>query len=113
MASPGRRPAPHQDPGLQPERTSMAWARTLMAFVVVSSVFLRWLQGHGPFVLALFGLAVLTAFSIYLTQRPRYARSARGIAEQRSTPEAGAVLATSSAVVALGGLGIYVALAFP
>ena len=108
---PSRRPAPpHDDPGLQPERTTLAWGRTLMSFVVVSAVFLRWLQHHGPFVLALFGLAVLTAGSIYLTQRHRYARSARGVAEQRSTPELGAVLATSAAVVALGGLGIYVAL---
>jgi uncharacterized membrane protein YidH (DUF202 family) len=106
----GRPAPPHDDPGLQPERTTMAWGRTLMSFVVVSAVFLRWIQHHGPFVLALFGLAVLTAGSIYLTQRPRYARSARGVAERRSTPEFVAVLATSCAVAVLGGLGIYVVL---
>lgn len=111
---PGRRPAPpeppHPDPGLQPERTTMAWARTLLSFVVVSAVFLRWLPQHGPFVLVLFGLAVLTAGSIYLTQRPRYARSTHGIAREESAPEAGAVLATALAVLVLGALGIWVVL---
>ena len=115
MPSPGRRSRrsapPHDDPGLQPERTTLAWGRTLMSFVIVSAVFLRWIQHHGPFVLALFGLAVLTAGSIHLTQRRRYARSARDVAERRSSPELGAVLATSAAVAALGGLGIYVVLA--
>jgi uncharacterized membrane protein YidH (DUF202 family) len=103
-------PPPHGDPGLQPERTTMAWGRTLMSFVVVSAVFLRWLPHHGPFVLVLFGLAVVTAVAIYLTQRPRYTRSARGIAEEESAPEVGAVLATATAVVALGALGLYVVL---
>lgn len=88
----------------------MAWARTLMAFVVVSAVFLRWLPHHGPFVLVLFGLAVLAAGTIYLSQRARYARSCTGISQEESTPELSAVLATSAAVVALGGLGIWVVL---
>ena len=88
----------------------MAWGRTLMSFVVVSAVFLRWLPYHGPFVLVLFGLAVLTAAAIYLTQRVRYVRSARGIVEERTAPETGAVLATSVAMLALGGLGIWVVL---
>lgn len=88
----------------------MAWGRTLMSFVVVSAVFLRWLPHHGPFVLVLFGLAVLVATAIYLTQRPRYVRSARGIVMERVTPEVGAVLATAVAMLALGSLGIYVVL---
>ncbi|MFI7483173.1 DUF202 domain-containing protein [Kocuria sp. M1R5S2] len=108
MARPATRP--HPDPGLQPERTTMAWTRTLMAFVVVSAVFLRWLPHHGPFVLVLFGGSVLTAGAIYLSQRPRYARSSRGIAQDESAPEVGAVIATSTAVVALGALGVWVVL---
>ena len=73
----------------------MAWGRTLMSFVVVSAIFLRWLPHHGPFVLVLFGLAVLTASAIYLTQRPRYARSARGISEERTEPEVASTAPTS------------------
>lgn len=88
----------------------MAWGRTMMTFVVVAALFLRWLPQHGPFVLVLFALAVVTAATIYLTQRPRYARSAHGIARQRATPEVGAVLAASIAVLALGSLGIWVVL---
>lgn len=88
----------------------MAWARTLMAFVVVSAVFLRWLPQHGPFVLVLFALAVLTAGSIYFTQRPRYTRSSRGICDEASSPELGAVLATSTAVAGLAALGVWVVL---
>ncbi|WP_308221440.1 DUF202 domain-containing protein [Kocuria flava] len=107
----GRPPArPHRDPGLQPERTTMAWGRTLMAFVVVAAVFLRWISHHGPFVLVLFALACLSAGAIYLTQRPRYARGARGIARERAEPEVAAVLATSVAMLALASLGIWVVL---
>lgn len=102
--------APHRDPGLQSERTTMAWARTLLTFVVVAAVFLRWAPRHGSFVLVLFGLAVVTAGAIYLTQRSRYTRSVRDVAQERSTPEVGAVLATSAAVLGLGALGLYVVL---
>lgn len=88
----------------------MAWARTLLALVVVSALFLRWLPQHGTAVLVLFGLAVVTAGAIYLTQRSRYARSARGIDQERSDPGAGPVLGTSTAVVVLAALGIWVVL---
>jgi uncharacterized membrane protein YidH (DUF202 family) len=108
MARPATRP--HPDPGLQPERTTMAWGRTMMAFVVVAAVFLRWLPHHGPFVLVLFGLSVLTAAAIYLGQRARYARSSHGITRDEFTPEVGAVVATSGAVVVLAVLGVWVVL---
>ena len=88
----------------------MAWARTLLSLVVVSALFLRWLPQHGPFVLVLFGLTVLTAAAVHLTQRPRYVRGARRIAAERAAPELGAVLATSAAVLVLGGLGLWTVL---
>ncbi|WP_309126390.1 DUF202 domain-containing protein [Kocuria sp.] len=107
---PGRTGPPHRDPGLQPERTTMAWGRTMLTFVVVAALFLRWVPRHGPFVLVLLLLAVLTAAAVCLTQRRRYARSARGIARDEPTPEVGAVLATAAAVLVLGALGLWVVL---
>jgi Cu2+-exporting ATPase len=46
------------DPGLQPERTALAWGRTVLTLIAASAVCLRWLPDQGPFVLAMFGLTV-------------------------------------------------------
>ncbi|GAB5077614.1 DUF202 domain-containing protein [Arthrobacter sp. AD-310] len=107
-----RRPAPaHGDPGLQPERTSLAWGRTMMALVTVSAIFLRWLPVHGLPILLLFGVSAAAALTIYLTQRRRYGTRARGIHEEQVDADVGAVLWTAFAGVALGGLGVGVVLA--
>lgn len=42
---------PHGDPGLQPERTVLAWGRTTLTLVTASAIFLRWIPEHGPLVL--------------------------------------------------------------
>lgn len=100
----------HDDPGLQPERTTLAWGRTVMAFMTAAAVCLRWVSHHGIFVLTLFGVAVLTGTAIYLTQRTRYARGSRGIAEEQVRADATGVLSLCSATVLLGVLGISVVL---
>ncbi|MEX5259689.1 DUF202 domain-containing protein [Kocuria sp. CPCC 205263] len=61
----------HDDPGLQPERTILAWGRTVLALITAAAICLRWISHHGPFVLALFTVAVITGTAIYLTQRTR------------------------------------------
>ncbi|MEE2522330.1 DUF202 domain-containing protein [Pseudarthrobacter sp. J75] len=104
-------PVQHQDPGLQPERTSLAWGRTMMALITVSAIFLRWLPHHGLPILALFGVAAVAAAGIYLTQRRRYRTSSRGISSEQLSADAGAVLWTTVACVALGGLGITIVVA--
>lgn len=101
----------HGDAGLQPERTTLAWGRTMMALVTVSAIFLRWLPHHGLPVLALFTVAVAAAAAIYLTQRPRYSASSYGITQERVNAEIGAVLWTAFVGITLGALGLAIVLA--
>ncbi|MBW8173911.1 DUF202 domain-containing protein [Ornithinimicrobium sp. Arc0846-15] len=59
------------DPGLQPERTTMAWSRTAMALVIVSVLLVRWWPIYGTKVLLLPAIALLGASLIMLTQSGR------------------------------------------
>lgn len=102
---------PHNDPGLQPERTTLAWGRTMMALVTASAFFLRWLPSHGLPILLLFAVSAAAAGAIYLTQRRRYSASAHGITQETVNADTSAVLWTAAAAVALGVLGIVVVLA--
>jgi hypothetical protein len=101
---------PHADPGLQPERTTLAWGRTVLALITAAAVCLRWISHHGPFVLTLFAVAVLTALIIYLGQRTRYTRSSAGINAERVSADAAAVIGLATVTATLGFLGIYVVL---
>ncbi len=103
--------AGHGDPGLQPERTTLAWGRTMLALVTVSAIFLRWLPVHGLPILFLFAVSAGAAAAIYFTQRRRYSASSVGITREMADADTTAVLWTAFAGVALGGLGIGVVLA--
>lgn len=102
-----------RDPGLQPERTSLAWGRTMTALVGSSLLFLRWVPAHGWFAGTLVIAALAAALGIYLSQRRRYARSVAGVSLGRVDADVVAVMCTSSAVLAMGGLGIYTVLFLP
>lgn len=94
------------DPGLQPERTTMAWSRTALACILVSAVFLRWLPFYGPALLLLPLLTALAALTIAGTQRRRTRRGVHAIRHDGLEVDPwpmGWLLVLS---LALGGLGI-------
>jgi MFS superfamily sulfate permease-like transporter len=102
--------AVHGDPGLQPERTTLAWGRTMFALVTASAIFLRWLPQHGLPILLLFAVAAAAAAAIYFTQRRRYSASTQGIVKENVNADIPAVFWTAFTGVVLGGLGITVVL---
>jgi len=103
----------HGDPGLQPERTDLAWGRTTLSMVIAAAVFLRWLPHHGWFVGTLVGGAIVTAAAINLTQKRRFHRAVRGIKHETMEPHLGSTAAVAASVVVLALLGIYTVLFLP
>ena len=101
----------HDDPGLQPERTVMAWGRTMLSLFVASAVFLRWLPHYGPAIVALVLLSGLAATGIYASQQRRYRSGSEGISSGRVEADIVAVLSTGASVVALGVLAIWILMA--
>lgn len=102
MAGPVDRPAASdQDHGLQPERTSLAWGRTVLGYLVVATMCLKAapLSGVSAVVSAsaFFGVAVVVA----LRRAPRYAGDLRLLETGRPRPPLVDVLALSSLTAAL------------
>ncbi|PVZ19643.1 MULTISPECIES: DUF202 domain-containing protein [unclassified Pseudomonas] len=102
----------HADLGLQPERTLLAWRRTLLSLAGASLLFLRWVPHHGVFAYALVALALCTAGGIWLGLQGRYRASVRGISENRAVAPLAQILALGLACMCMGGLGIYVVVRF-
>lgn len=93
---------PHSDLGLQPERTSLSWQRTLLALLVVSAMLFRWIGRYGVIVLPAAGVLVLLAALILLTQRRRYLRFSAGLRAERLTANVGSVVAVTAAILICG-----------
>lgn len=99
------------DPGLQPERTSMSWGRTSLAYLLVAAVTLRWAPYYGAVVAVISGGLMLVAVGIYGTQHRRYRRAARGVAAESLGDSAVAVVALTVSTVLLGLVGVVFVLA--
>jgi uncharacterized membrane protein YidH (DUF202 family) len=102
---------PH-DAGLQAERTLLAWRRTLLSLLAVSTLFLRWIPQHGAFAFGLIGVALLTVLAIWMGQWRRYRVSTLAIFENRAAVALREIAALGVACAMLGALGLYVVLKF-
>lgn len=97
------------DPGLQSERTRLAWDRTALSFSAFGALLVH--SGHGttrPAVLGLGIAVVCCGFAIYVLGRRRYRRLVASLHDGDTAPRPRAlavvgVVATVTAV--LSGLG--------
>lgn len=112
MPSPSETPI-HGDPGLQPERTDLAWGRTTLSLTVASAIFLRWMPHHGWFAGTLVAASTFTALAINVTRKRRFHRAIEGINQEAITPDIASVAAVAASVIVLAGLGIVTVLFIP
>ncbi|GGC79747.1 membrane protein [Tersicoccus solisilvae] len=99
------------DPGLQPERTTLAWSRTALSLLVASAVGLRWLPHYGPAMLALPLVTVAAAVVVLTTARRRHTRSVHGIHREEVHAAVGPVAGMTLVCLALGVVGLVLVLA--
>lgn len=100
----------HPDSGLQPERTSLAWGRTLLALMVTGCFFLRWMQIHGWVGGRLALVCVLLGGFVWLMQWLRYRDGAAGICNNCLAPAAGSVLLVGMGIGAMSLTALWVIL---
>lgn len=100
----------HSDEGLQPERTLLAWGRTLLAMLVASLLFLRWTPHHGEFAWGLIGLTLLGGLVIWLSQQRRYRHRVTGINQSRFPADVRGVLGLGAMVTLIGAAAIWITL---
>ena len=95
------------DPGLQPERTALAWRRTLLslaaAFVAGSRILLDQL-GPWSYALSAVGLAVVALLALFAERRYRVAHRHLTERDAASLPHDGAVIAGVTSLTMLVGL---------
>lgn len=110
---PQRNTPSHGDPGLQPERTDLAWGRTTLSLVVVAATFLRWMPHHGWFVSTLVAAATLTAVAIGIKRKRRFHRAIQALNQETMRPDIASTATVAAAVATLAALGICVVLFLP
>ncbi|GAB3080406.1 DUF202 domain-containing protein [Corynebacterium aquatimens] len=97
---------PVADKGLQPERTTMAWARTSAATIVCALTLLRWSEPYPGLVFGAIGLLTVVAMVIAVRERATYRRQAMGLKDELVLANVGGVFAMTGAMMVLGVIGM-------
>jgi len=91
----------HDDAGLQPERTTLAWVRTAGLAVAVCLLFLRTVPGPGALVVGVAAAAAFPALAILATARRNHRQRVREFVDGRAPIHLVPVLSVSMGVVLL------------
>ncbi|WP_347349951.1 DUF202 domain-containing protein [Intrasporangium sp.] len=98
------------DPGLQPERTELAWQRTMVSFLAGSLLLMRFVDRFGVVVLAMVAIACVSAGYILLGTRRRTRQIAPRFPHAPVPLALSEVLVVTAATLLLGALGLWVVL---
>jgi uncharacterized membrane protein YidH (DUF202 family) len=93
------------DPGLQPERTLLAWRRTCLSIAVGGLLFIRFAVAELGILAVVLGLAgILLAAGAYLDAARRYRRVHRRLTSGRELPSGAVPVTLVAAAVAVFAL---------
>ncbi len=96
------------DPGLQPERTELAWQRTMISFVAAALLLTRWAGHFGGLVVAMVALACVGAGYLLLQAHLRTKVIAPTFPERPVPVAARQVLLLTLLTLVLGVLGLVI-----
>lgn len=93
----------HVDPGLQPERTTLAWVRAAAVLAAVSVLYLRFVPGPGALVGTVGGCALLVAIIVIAAARRTHERRSLAFGSERCVPELAGNLGFTVLVAVMAG----------